>query len=474
MKKVCTILVVLCLFHLSRAQGEGEIQPQNLEVTDSTGLASQTSETEADELNDTLKKLKELIDESNSGSTEIGTFRIQPYAIVFPGHFPVSKPYQVALLRRRIDSVNKTLELRGKAASRVNFTLKKAVKDRKSGDEVLSEGTTVELHIAYIDSVKVAISEGVIEHLKVYTSDGNSFYNTKSPIPILTIEKRFDDRLFNPQNGNFILLKDALYFEADRRFNYFPDAQELTIKNTRTDSGIKTGSQKLYAENGLNALVNLQVYSDLLGVFGDEPNGLIQFEANTKLYLHRANYKNTYTFMPFDAIEPFFHFNRIESKFDTIALSSAQEINRLELFRRYTYAVGLDVNLFRGDWRPSNSFELKAGYMYSSSNLVIDDEKLNAALHTPYLEAVLKSRKLNNFGIDLRVRHAWQKLNPNTYIENDEWNDLLSFRAGVSYFPDKKKTDKIFLRFINYLNLSDRKQDFALLQLGFSKAISFN
>src|SRR5690606_35335487 len=128
---------------------------------------------------------------------------------------------------------------------------------------------------------------------------------------------------------------------------------------------------------------NLQVYSDLLGVFGDEPNGLIQFEANTKVYLHRVNYKNTYAFMPFDAIEPFFHFNRIESKFDTIALSSAQEINRLELFRRYTYAVGLDVNLFRGDWRPSNSFELKAGYMYSSSNLVIDDEKLNAALHTP-------------------------------------------------------------------------------------------
>src|SRR5690606_17118702 len=227
-----------------------------------------------------------------------------------------------------------------------------------------------------------------------------------------------------------------------RRFNYFPDNSEISLKNTYASDGtITTGSEKLEAQNGINSLVNLQVYSDLLAVFGDEANGIIQFEANSKFYLHRSNWRNTYIFFPGDAIEPFFHFSRIDSKFDTISLASGQQINRMELFRRYTYAVGLDVNLFRSDFRPHNTFEIKIGYMYSSSNLNIQGEKISATLHTPYGELALKSKKLNNFALDLRARFLFQKMNRNDYIENDEWNNLWSFRAGISYFTNKKKSD---------------------------------
>src|SRR5690606_5641743 len=246
-------------------------------------------------------------------------------------------------------------------------------------------GHEYSLKIGYIDSVTIAINEGVIEHIRVHTKGGNTFANTKSPIPLLTIEKRFNDKLINPQDGSFIFLKDAVYFEAKRRFNYFPDNSEISLKNTyESDGTITTGSEKLEAQNGINSLVNLQVYSDLLAVFGDEANGIIQFEANSKFYLHRSNWRNTYIFFPGDAIEPFFHFSRIDSKFDTISLASGQQINRMELFRRYTYAVGLDVNLFRSDFRPHNTFEIKIGYMYSSSNLNIQGEKISATLHTPY------------------------------------------------------------------------------------------
>lgn len=338
---------------------------------------------------------------------------------------------------------------------------------------LLKKGMIFKLDIGYIDSVAVAINEGVIEHIRVYTKGGNTFSNTKSPIPLITIEKRFNDKLYNSRDNSFIFLKDAVYFEANRRFNYFPENQELKLKNIfNADSTITTDSKKLVAENGINSLVNLQVYSDMLAVFGNEANGLIQFEANSKFYLHRGTYRNKYIYKPFDAIEPFFHFSRIDSKFDTISLATGQQVNRMELFRRYTYAVGLDVNLLRADFRPHNSFEWKLGYMYSSSNLNVDGNELSAALHTPYTELALKSKKLNNFTLDLRARYLLQKMNPNEYIDNDEWNQLFSFRAGISYFPNKKKSDKIFLRFVNYLNLSDRKEDFSLLQLGFSKTIS--
>lgn len=397
-----------------------------------------------------LTMLKEIKGDGN-GQTKIGRFVLQSYAVVFA----------------KKDSA--TME---KAQER-----KEKIHTGLAGQQPSTKAfKAIPVHDAIpIDSAVITISEGVMEHLQVYTADGRSFYNTRSPIPILTLERRFDDQLINPQDGSKILLKDAIYFEAERRFNYFPDEQSITIRNSKdTDGAVSAvGTETLFARNNLNSLVNLQVYSDLLGVLGDQPNGLIQFEANTKLYLHRANYCGSYVFAPLDAIEPFFHFNRIDSKFDTISVSGTNEVNRLELFRRYTYAVGLDVNFFRADWRPSNSFELKGGYMYSSSNLVVGEDKIHAALHTPYLEVVLKSKRLNNFGFDLRGRYLWQKLNPNELIDNDEWNRLGSFRATLFYFTDKAKADKMFLRFVNYLNFSDRKQDFSQLQLGFSKAISF-
>ncbi|SFC80683.1 hypothetical protein SAMN05421747_12919 [Parapedobacter composti] len=432
MKKYLTLLLLIVFTSVAYSQDQDSVT---------------VSKSDVEQMLTLLKEIKG----DGDGQTKIGRFLLQPYAVVFA----------------KADTA--TIE---KALKRKEDILKGLGGQQPS----IKAFNAIGVHDAIsIDSAVITVSEGVMEHLQVYTADGRSFYNTKSPIPILTLERRFDDQLINPQDGSKILLKDAVYFEAERRFNYFPDEQSITIRNSKDSTGTVSavGTETLFARNNLNSLVNLQVYSDLLGVFGDQPNGLIQFEANTKLYLHRANYPNTYIFAPLDAIEPFFHFNRIESKFDTINVSSTNEINRLELFRRYTYAVGLDVNLFRADWRPSNSFEVKAGYMYSSSNLVIGEDKIHAALHTPYIEAVLKSKRLNNFGFDLRGRYLWQKLNPNEFIGNDEWNRLVSFRANLFYFTDKQKADKMFLRFINYLNLSDRKQDFSQLQLGFSKAVSF-
>ena len=436
------------------------------------------SQTEDDTVND---KIKKIIAKDNSDSTEIGFFHIRKYAIVFKARFPIHDASNLSITstREHLDSLilNKKFYKKVSVTAEKNLTaiLTKKINRKKIQDTIVfaKKGEEFNLDVGYIDSVAVAINEGVIEHIRVFTKGGKTFSNTSSPIPLITIEKRFNDKLYDSRDGSFIFLKDAVYFEANRRFNYFPENSELKLKNTfKEDGTIVTGSERLIAENGINSLVNLQVYSDLLGVFGNEANGIIQFEANSKFYLHRGSYNNKYIYKPFDAIEPFFHFSRIDSKFDTITVSGGKEVNRIELFRRYTYAVGLDVNLLRADFRPHNSFEIKLGYMYSSSNLNVEENKLTAGLHTPYGELALKSKKLNNFALDIRARYLLQKMNPNEYISNDEWNQLVSFRAGISYFPNKKKSDKIFLRFINYLNLSDRKEDFSLLQLGFSKTIS--
>lgn len=472
------ILLLFLLGWVGMAFGQNQpLKDAQLDLSSKNVISDSTQQTENQKLISTIKK---LISEENSDSTEIGFFHIRNYAIIFKNRFPIDQINDFSIIREDIDNQIKNKNLYTKVTVTAGKDLisvcEKKINGEKVNDTIVfaRKGDEFKLDIGYIDSVAVAINEGVIEHLRVFTKGGNTFSNTDSPIPLITIEKRFNDKLYNPRDNSFIFLKDAIYFEANRRFNYFPEDDELKVKNTfNSDGTITLGSKKLLANNSLNSLVNLQVYSDLLALFGNEANGLMQFEANSKFYLHRGTYRNKYIFMPFDAIEPFFHFSRIDSKFDTIAVSSAQEVNRLELFRRYTYAVGVDANIMRADFRPNNSFEIKLGYFYSSSNLNIGNNKTSIALHNPYAELVLKSKKLNNFSLDLRARFMFQKMNPNAFIDNDEWNQLISFRAGICYFPNKKKADKIFLRFINYLNLSNRKEDFSLLQLGFSKAISF-
>ncbi|MGO4708933.1 hypothetical protein AB4Y90_07375 [Chryseobacterium sp. 2TAF14] len=472
------ILLLFMLGCVGMAFGQNQVlKNARIDTLSTNVISDSTQQTEKQKL---ISEIKNRISKENSDSTEIGFFHIRNYAIIFKNRFPVDQIDDFSTIREDIDNQIKNKNLYTKVDVKANKDLisvyEKRINGKKSNDTIVfaRKGEGLKLDIGYIDSVAVAINEGVIEHLRVFTKDGNTFSNTDSPIPLITIEKRFNDKLYNPRDNSFIFLKDAIYFEANRRFNYFPEDDELKVKNTfNSDGTITLGSKKLVANNSLNSLVNLQVYSDLLAVFGNEANGLMQLEANSKFYLHRGTYRNKYVFMPFDAIEPFFHFSRIDSKFDTIVVSSAQEVNRLELFRRYTYAVGVDANIMRADFRPNNTFEIKLGYFYSSSKLNIGDNKTSIALHNPYAELVLKSRKLNNFSLDLRARFMFQKMNPNAYIDNDEWNQLVSFRAGICYFPNKKKADKIFLRFINYLNLSNRKEDFSLLQLGFSKAISF-
>ncbi|REC51605.1 hypothetical protein DRF62_17005 [Chryseobacterium piscium] len=472
------ILLLFLLGWVGMAFGQNQsLKDAQLDRLSKNVISDSTQQTANQKL---ISEIKKIISEENSDTTEIGFFHIRNYAIIFKNRFPIDQINDFSIIREDIDNQIKNKSLYTKVTVTAGKDLvsigEKRINGKKTNDTIVfaRKGDEFKLDIGYIDSVAVAINEGVIEHLRVFTKGGNTFSNTDSPIPLITIEKRFNDKLYNPRDNSFIFLKDAIYFEANRRFNYFPEDDELKVKNTfNSDGTITLGSKKLIANNSLNSLVNLQVYSDLLAVFGNEANGLMQFEANSKFYLHRGTYRNKYVFMPFDAIEPFFHFSRIDSKFDTIAISSAQEVNRLEIFRRYTYAVGVDANIMRADFRPNNSFEIKLGYFYSSSNLNIGDNKTSIALHNPYAELVLKSRKLNNFSLDLRARFMFQKMNPNAYIDNDEWNQLVSFRAGICYFPNKNKADKIFLRFINYLNLSNRKEDFSLLQLGFSKAISF-
>jgi|GEM_PF-1434770 len=320
-----------------------------------------------------------------------------------------------------------------------------------------------------IDSVVVKITEGMIEYIRVELND-NSYYINNSPVSLLTIEKHFDQKLENPQDGSFIFLKDAINFVSEKRFNFFPSDAVLYLNNGKVHP-IK--EVKVFANNGLNSFVDFRVFTDLLGAINNQANGLLQIEAKSKIYLHR--YARGFIY-PFYALEPYFGLSKFDSKYDTIKITQPnQPVKRMEFFQRSFLNVGLKLNLLRMDFRPSNSFYINAGYQFNATNLSVRDSKNEkdsietiGMLHTPYFEAGLSSTRLSNFGFDGSAKFMLQHLNASNYYPNSGYSRLMNFAVTLFYYPGTKPKDKFFVRFSNYLNFDDRRQDFYQLQFGYS------
>lgn len=403
-----------------------------------------------------LEKIKEavraVINETNDSKVKIGALHLKRHAITF----------DAGLLKEdvKLDNIN-------------NKDLKDFIKEIDSSYEEHKSGIIVsyvvrgkkfESEVIKLDSVKVDIREGMIEYLKVY-SNGNTFYNKRAPIAIVHIDKRQNDKLYNENDDKFIFLKNVIVFETDNRFGFLPSDETFSMKN-KNDI---IGSKELYANNGINSLVNFSSYTDLLALLANQANAIVHLEANAKFYLHRKNVCNCFMYI-FSSLEPYFHFNKIDSQFDTIRVEG-ENINRVSIFRRHTYAVGIDLSVFRWDWKPSNSLEVKAGYMYTSTNIEIDSSSTQGILHSYYIDVGVRSKVVHNFGVDVNIRCINQSLNENPYFDADKNNFMVSIRGGIFYASPKNGQDKIFLRFTNYLNFPDRRDDFSQLQLGFTKAL---
>lgn len=341
-----------------------------------------------------------------------------------------------------------------------------------------------------IDSVKVDLQEGLLEYIKVYLTDGTTYTNKNAPIGIIYTDKCYNDRLYNHTKSFYILFQDVLHVDTKKRFGFLPNNDTFTLSNKKEDSN---KSRYLIKSGNINSLVNFATYTDLLGLLGDQPNSLVNFEANAKFYLSRHNWINRFVYF-FPYIQPSLHYNKVDSKFDTVMIDS-NKVNPTEIYRRYNYSVGIDLSVAKWDFRPSNSLELKAGYQYASSKIYTnkltsttdkiseaieelkkdaDADETRAVNHIIYLDLTLHSKVVENFGIELSTKHLWQTLNKSKYYDRTV-GKMLGFRGGIYYFPPNGNgNDKIFIRFSNYVVFNKRELDFSQIQVGFSKALNFS
>lgn len=321
-----------------------------------------------------------------------------------------------------------------------------------------------------IDSVKIDLQEGMLEHIKVYLANGDIYSNKRAPIGIIDAEKRPFDRLYNNVETNFILFQDVVEVDSKKRFGFLPGEDTFTLDNTSDTLKFRN----LKKDGGLNSLINFVAYSDLLGLLGDQPNALVHFEANAKFYFHRKNVFNRFMYI-FPSFQPNFNYNKLDSKFDSIRVVS-NKINPTEVFRRHNYAVGIDVTIFKYSFRPANTIEINAGYQYLSTRMFLNngvsENEISAVSHVRTIEGMLQSKVLENFGIELGAKYINQRLNKSDFYDQMS-NNLYGFKGSIYYYPPNGNgSDKLFMRFTNFMSIDSRQTDFSQLQIGFSKSLS--
>ena len=429
-----------------------------------SGISATLYSTEKEKSDPENEKNKELVDlvkkvinDNDKSKTSIGEMILKANTIVYDKELAEKISSDIKVSDKKLRLLYLKL-LKKTDSTKIDYN--------KISINLNEKSETYLVPIVKIDSVKFDIQEGMLEFIKVYLNDGTTYTNKKSPIALLYLDKRVEDRLYNADGDQFVLLKNVVTFEPNKRFGFLPNDDTFSMVN----NGSKPDTRILKKNDNINSLVSFTAYSDLLGLTGDEANALVNFEGKGKFFLNRHNLPNKFMYL-FSSFQPYLHYNKVDSKFETIEVQG-DNLNPIEIFRRHNFAVGCDLSVFKWDWRPANSLELKAGYMFTSSRIIINTESTTANNHIRYFEINLKSKIIENFGIDFNCKYMWQKLNDNEFFDSIH-GKMLPLRGGIYYAsPKAKGDDKVFIRFTNYLILDDRKKDFFQIQIGFTKSLN--
>ena len=329
-----------------------------------------------------------------------------------------------------------------------------------------------ELKKVKIDSVTCMIEDGKIVRrtLMIYTSAG-IFWNGNSPIPVRWINMRKHDRLdfLDIPDSCFVYFGDVLKY--DDYGNYIPDDLDRLVL-TRSKMWAD-----LNAVNNLNSLINFSLFTDLAGLVGRKPNGLLNTDVTGRFITNTCNIFNA-DFVPFSFIEANLLLSKFDSKFksiDSAALGKTKDtVDRMLLMQNAWLKGTLKANVLSLRTFGAQYLNLNIGArinVVNADSLIRTTANSDIIFFDYFFEMAYKINRVKNFGMEASIKCIWQRLADKEPFSNRGSQTVFNPQVLFSYYPGSDPAKQFYIKFNYYAGQQKTAQNFYQLQFGWKTGL---
>ncbi len=275
-----------------------------------------------------------------------------------------------------------------------------------------------------------------------------------------------------PENIN---LSNTIVYVPKYGNSYVYSKEKLIELNahTREDS--------IKYDTGLNSMIEYRIFSDLLGLFNEEDNGLVQGAFRAKVDANLIPVGQTGYF--FRSFEPFFNVSKFDNSIQSIELTDITDpdsINKTKVDQLAFISFGVIGDLYSLDFRQHRIDIIKLGASYSYTSSMLPDGTTQEPLNIITLSLGMGGQflKYKNFGLDFSLMFEFKEMRSKNFKKYDSYDPYYNVGACLFYNPIKSPNSKIFLRFNSVEELKSQNRNmgkgyYSTIQFGYSATLNF-
>lgn len=322
--------------------------------------------------------------------------------------------------------------------------------------------------VSLLNYSRRAPQRGAVLKFSHYVSiNGSVVYNEKA---LRELRVRYTDVLdYHPNAGN----------------NYVPDDISYTFPSQGGNQEKTTDkrSYQIINNNHLQHVLDIRTYTDFIGLFGDEANGLFQVEGKADFFINPFNFSGSSVYV-FKKVAPYVRYSRLDEDENFVeAFPNADNpglfdfnANKLSILEKTNLEMGFNTNFFQFRFAKEVpfwiSFYMPLSYHVTNVKLstTADDDFINFKTFGIGIGASIELKRLNNFGLNVGFEIK-RYSNVGEYEKDNliepEKLETKAVNAEIFYYPNNNKSQSIFLRMRSIHDLSSNKEAFFQLQFGY-------
>ncbi|MDO5969923.1 hypothetical protein Q4Q35_08885 [Flavivirga aquimarina] len=353
--------------------------------------------------------------------------------------------------------------------------------------------------------IGIELCEGSIidARLELENDDAYFYFEIISPVSILHYTRKSSHRdylefshyvrkkndiIYNNDQLKTLKVRliDVLDYHPSLGNNYVPDdiTYNFPSKEDANDANVnKRRVYKIINNTKLQHVLDLRAYTDALGLFSNEANGLFQIEGQADFFIHPFSFPRT-AFYYLKKVSPFVRYSRLDNDEDfltatpnNVGIYNFNE-SKLQLLQRSNLEMGLDVNIINFRFFKESPFwmSLRSPLTYHVTPIKtgVNVENINFKSLGYGIAADIELKRYNNFGLNLGYElkgYSYLGEYSSNMLQEPSYLKTQAVKAEIFFYPNDKKSQSIFLRMKSIRDVSTGRASFFQLQFGYKFTI---